>query len=238
MKNGKLYVIATPIGNLEDITYRAVSTLKSVSFILAEDTRESRKLLERYKVKTPLISYRDQNHIQIMPKIIEKLKMGLNLGLISDAGTPLISDPGYKLVKELRDFGYDVVSIPGASAVTSALSISGLPTDKFIFFGFLPKSDTKRQKILQQYNDKGITIVVYESPNRLIKLLNLAGNILGYDCKCFLAKDISKLREENIYGSIQNVLNTLTERNFEKSPHGEFVCIFNNKETKEKEENN
>ncbi|HOV29614.1 MAG TPA: 16S rRNA (cytidine(1402)-2'-O)-methyltransferase [Candidatus Dojkabacteria bacterium] len=237
MKNGKLYVVATPIGNLEDITYRAVSTLKNVPFILAEDTRESKKLLDRYEIGTPLISYRDQNHQQIITKIIDKLKMGLDLALISDAGTPLISDPGYKLVKQLRDLGYEVISIPGASAVTSALSISGLPTDKFVFFGFLPKSDVRRQKIIEQYSDKGITIVVYESPNRLVKLLNLVGNILGYDCRCFLARDISKLREENIYGSIKDVLNILEEREFEKSPHGEFVCVFNNRVSKEKEEN-
>lgn len=237
MKKGKLYVVATPIGNLEDITYRAVSVLKNVAFILAEDTRESKKLLNRYKISTPLISYRDQNHSSMIGKIIEKLDTGLDLALISDAGTPLISDPGYKLVKQLRDLNYEVISIPGASAVTSALSISGLPTDKFVFLGFLPKSDTRRQKIIQQYSDKGITIVIYESPNRLIKLLNLAGDILGYNCKCFLAKDISKLREENIYGSIENILHILEERKFEKAPHGEFVCVFNNKLSKVKEGN-
>jgi 16S rRNA (cytidine1402-2'-O)-methyltransferase len=237
MKKGKLYVTATPIGNLEDITYRAVSVLRNVAFILAEDTRESKKLLDRYKIDTPLISYRDQNHSLMIEKIIQKLDAGLDLTLISDAGTPLISDPGYKLVKQLRDLNYEVISIPGASAVTSALSISGLPTDKFIFLGFLPKSDVKRHKLIEQYKDKDVTMVIYESPNRLMRLLYLMGDILGFDCKCFLAKDISKIREENIYGSIKDVLDILEEKDFEKSPHGEFVCVLNNKVSKEKGEN-
>ncbi len=226
MNKGKLYVVATPIGNLDDITYRAVEILKEVIFILSEDTRESKKLLDRYRISTQLVSYRDQNHNKMIGKIKEKLNMGLDLALISDAGTPLISDPGYKLVKDLREDNYDVISIPGASAVTSALSISGLPTDRFVFLGFLPKSDERRKKLIELYKDLDNTIVVYESPKRLLRLLNLMLEVIG-DRFVFLAKDISKSREENFFGKISEVQQILHERDFDNSPHGEFVCIFN-----------
>lgn len=226
MNKGKLYVVATPIGNLDDITYRAVEILKEVIFILSEDTRESKKLLDRYRISTQLVSYRDQNHNKMIGKIKEKLNMGLDLALISDAGTPLISDPGYKLVKDLREDNYYVISIPGASAVTSALSISGLPTDRFVFLGFLPKSDERRKKLIELYKDLDNTIVVYESPKRLLRLLNLMLEVIG-DRSVFLAKDISKSREENFFGKISEVQQILHERDFDNSPHGEFVCIFN-----------
>lgn len=226
MNKGKLYVVATPIGNLDDITYRAVEILKEVIFILSEDTRESKKLLDRYRISTQLVSYRDQNHNKMIGKIKEKLNMGLDLALISDAGTPLISDPGYKLVKDLREDNYDVISIPGASAVTSALSISGLPTDRFVFLGFLPKSYERRKKLIELYKDLDNTIVVYESPKRLLRLLNLMLEVIG-DRFVFLAKDISKSREENFFGKISEVQQILHERDFDNSPHGEFVCIFN-----------
>ncbi|MDD3475128.1 MAG: 16S rRNA (cytidine(1402)-2'-O)-methyltransferase, partial [Candidatus Dojkabacteria bacterium] len=173
MKKGTLFIVATPIGNLEDITFRAVDTLKKVAFILAEDTRESKKLLDRYDISTQLISYRDQNHEKILQKVVEKLDMGLDLALISDSGTPLISDPGFKLVKYLRENMHEVLAIPGASALTSALSISGLPTDRFVFLGFLPKSDTRREKIFKEYMNLHNTLVMYESPKRLLRLLEL-----------------------------------------------------------------
>ena len=193
MIKGKLYVVGTPIGNLSDITFRAVSILKKVHFVLAEDTRESKKLLDKYKINTELISYRDQNHSKILEKIVEKLDMGLDLALISDSGTPLISDPGYKLVRYLREKEYDVIALPGPSALVSALSVSGLPTDRFVFLGFLPKSDSKRRKILEEYKDLRNTIIIYESPNRLFKLLNLLKEELGKDVVLSLSKDISKL---------------------------------------------
>ncbi len=225
MEKGKLYVVATPIGNLEDITLRAIRILKEVTFILAEDTRESKKLLDKYSITSPLISYRDQNHERMIGKIFEKLDMGMDLALISDAGTPLISDPGFRLVKELLERDYSVISIPGPSAVTSALSVSGLPTDRFVFLGFLPKSEERRKKILKDYLHLENTVVIYESPQRLIRLLRLILNEFG-DRDVFLAKDISKMREESFKGNISNVLHELEKRNFEKNPHGEFVCIF------------
>ncbi len=225
MQKGKLYVVATPIGNLSDMTLRAIEVLKSVAFVLSEDTRESKKLLDRYEIGTQLISYRDQNHERMIGKVLEKLDMGLDLALISDAGTPLISDPGFKLVRDLREKGYDVVSIPGASAVIAALSVSGLPTDRFVFLGFLPKSDERRRKLLEQYINLENTIVIYESPQRLTRLLRLILNEFR-DMDVYLAKDISKMREESFSGKISDVLEQLEERKFDENPHGEFVCVF------------
>lgn len=228
MNKGKLYVVATPIGNLEDITFRAIDTLKKVTFVLAEDTRESYKLFNRYDIKTQLISYRDQNHEKMLAKILEKLDMGLDLALISDCGTPLISDPGFKLIRELRERKYDVVSIPGPSALTSALSISGLATDKFTFLGFLPKSDVRRKKLLQEYVDIGGSLIFYESPNRLIKLLDMLKTVFG-EKKVGIAKDISKMREMFFYGNISEVSKEIETDDFKENPHGEYVVILENK---------
>jgi 16S rRNA (cytidine1402-2'-O)-methyltransferase len=224
MIKGKLYVVATPIGNLSDITFRAVDILKKTPFILAEDTRESKKLLDRYNVKGQLVSYRDENHSKVLEKILEKLDMGMDLALISDSGTPLISDPGYRLVRYLRENDYEVISIPGPSALISALSVSGLPTDRFVFFGFLPKSETRREKIISEYKGLHNTLIFYESPKRLFKFLNTLLDVLG-DVNIFLAKDISKLREEYFYGSISKVKESLNEKDFVNNPHGEFVCV-------------
>jgi 16S rRNA (cytidine1402-2'-O)-methyltransferase len=224
MTKGKLYVVATPIGNLSDMTFRAVDILKKVAFVLAEDTRESKKLLEKYNIQTQLVSYRDENHDRVLGKILEKLNIGLDLALISDAGTPLISDPGYKLVKYLRENDFEVISIPGSSALTAALSVSGLPTDRFVFFGFLPKSESKREKIICEYKDLHNTLVFYESPKRLIVFLDTIYKVLG-DVKIFLAKDISKLREEYFYGNVSEVKEILNNKNFAENPHGEFVCV-------------
>ncbi len=224
MEKGKLYVVATPIGNLEDITFRAVNTLKSVTFVLAEDTRESIKLLKKYDISTQLISYRDQNHDRMIGKVLEKLDVGLDLALISDAGTPLISDPGFKLVRELREKGYTVESIPGPSAVISALSIAGLPTDKFSFLGFLPKSESKRKEILERFISLGTTVVLYESPRRVLDLVLLLEKLVP-DSEVVLAKDLTKLREEVFSGTPTDLISLLKAREFDKYPHGEFVVM-------------
>jgi 16S rRNA (cytidine1402-2'-O)-methyltransferase len=226
MKKGKVYIVATPIGNMADITFRAIDVLKNVAFVLAEDTRETKKIFDRYDISTVLVSYRDQNHDMMIQKIIEKLDLGLDLALVSDCGTPLISDPGYKLVRDLREKEYEVVSIPGASAVISALSVSGLPTDKFVFLGFLPKSDGKRKSLLSKYKELEASIVIYESPNRIFELLDVVLSEFG-DVECFLAKDISKLREKYFDGKISFVKELLLEDDLEENPHGEWVCIFN-----------
>lgn len=224
MEKGRLYVVATPIGNLGDITVRAIEVLKSVPFVLAEDTRESIKLLKRYEIPTKLISYRDQNHERMIGKIREKLDMGLNLALISDCGTPLISDPGFKLVRELKQDGYVVESIPGPSAIIAALSISGLPTDRFSFLGFLPKSDKKRVEILNMYLKLGSTVILYESPKRVLGLLNSIQSC-SFESTVVLAKDLTKKREEILSGSAEQLLQLLDEKGFNISPHGEFVVM-------------
>lgn len=227
MNKGRLYIVATPIGNLEDVTYRAISILKKVAFILAEDTRESVKLLNRYEIKNQLISYRDQNHERMIGKVCEKLDIGLDLALVSDCGTPLISDPGFKLVRDLREKGYIVESIPGPSAVVAALSISGLPTDRFTFLGFLPKSDVKREKILKDCIVSGGTLIIYESPKRILGFLLLLNKILP-STKVVLTKDLTKLREEVLIGSPFELINLLEKREFKDNPHGEFVVLISN----------
>ncbi len=224
MEKGKLYVVSTPIGNLGDITYRAVEVLKSVSFVLAEDTRESAKLFRKYEIKTPLISYRDQNHERVFSKIREKLDLCLDLALISDSGTPLISDPGFKLVRQLRELKYQVVSIPGPSALISAVSISGLPTDKFVFLGFLPKSLVKRRNILNKYLSLGITVIMYESPNRVVSLLKTISECCEYN-HTVLAKDLTKLREDFLSGVSNQLVVELNKMGFDEHPHGEFVVL-------------
>lgn len=218
---GRLFIVATPIGNLEDITLRAIETLKKSAFILAEDTRETSKLLNRYEINTQLVSYRDQNHERMMPKILEKLDLGLDLSLVSDCGTPLISDPGYRLVSELRELKYEVIPIPGPSALIGAVSVSGFPTDKFSFLGFLPKSEGKRKEILSEYGELHDTLVIYESPHRLLELLKQIKDVLG-EREIFLAKDISKKREEFITDSISNLIKDLGE---EKEIFGEYVVL-------------
>ena len=228
MNKGKLFVVATPIGNLDDITYRAIKTLKSVAFILAEDTRESKKLLDKYDIHTQLISYRDQNHEKIINKIVEKLDIGLDLAIISDNGTPLISDPGYKLVRYLREEGYVISPIPGPSAVISALSISGLPTDRFSFLGFLPKSDSKRIEIFEEFFNLDTTVVVYESPKRLFKLLDL---ILKLDGNLFVCaiRDMTKKHEKIYFGKICDIIKNLETDDLRNNPYGEWVVLISKK---------
>ncbi|MBI2356463.1 16S rRNA (cytidine(1402)-2'-O)-methyltransferase [Candidatus Dojkabacteria bacterium] len=221
---GTLYVVATPIGNLGDMSYRAVDTLKSVAFVLAEDTRESSKLFKRYGIETTLISYRDQNHDRIIEKIIEKLDAGLSLALISDSGTPVISDPGFKLVRKLRAQGYSVTPIPGANAAISALSVAGVTTDKFIFLGFLPKSDLKRKQMLELYGNLDLTIVIYESPQRIVKLLEEIIESIG-DRNVVLANDITKMYEKFSSKSAKELLEDIDNHKIKLK--GEFVVLVN-----------
>lgn len=216
----KLYVVSTPIGNLQDITLRALEILKSVDLILSEDTRETEKILKSWNVETPQISYRDQNHTKVISHIKDLLKSGKNLCLVSDSGTPLISDPGFKLVQELKKDQMEVIPIPGPSAITAALSISGLPTDNFSFIGFLPKKPNQRKAILQDFGKLPTTIVIYESPYRVRKLLAEIYQELGNRTIC-LAKDLTKMYEEVRTASIENFLEN-PEKIKEK---GEYVVL-------------
>lgn len=226
MKKGTLYIVATPIGNLSDITYRAVETLKSVAFILAEDTRYSRKLCSHYDIKTKLVSYRDQNHEGMIDKVFEKLNMGLDLALVSDSGTPLISDPGYRLVSELRDKGYSVSPIPGPSAVTAAISAAGLPSDRILFMGFLQKSTNRRSEALKLADESEATLVVYESPKRVLGLLEQIRDELGDDRMVSVQRELTKLHEEIVTGKIIDVYEDFKSR---ASIKGEFVVCVSKK---------
>ncbi len=220
MEKGKLYIIATPIGNLTDITLRALETLKEVDMILSEDTRETDKILKKYEIDKPQLSYRDQNHDYIFPRLEETLENGLNLALISDSGTPLISDPGFKLVRDLIKKGFEIVSIPGPCAAISALVTSGFPTDKFSFLGFLPKSSGERSKLLRNYGNLDSTLVIYESPFRIEKLLKEIHENLGERYIC-LANEITKIHEKILRGSLGIVLESVKGKRL----RGEFVVI-------------
>ena len=226
MKNhnsdGTLFIVATPVGNLEDITFRAVKTLKEVDLIAAEDTRHSRKLLLHYDIETKLISCHEHNEADKTPGIINHLKNGLNIALISDAGTPTISDPGYKLVTGAAKEGITVIPIPGCNAAIAGLSVAGLPTDSFLFLGFLPKKKQKLQQTLEILKIQAPTLIFYESPRRVKNLITAVLNIFG-DRKAFLAREITKLHEEYIRGNLSEILKKLEEKESVKGECSLFV---------------
>ena len=217
---GTLYIVATPIGNLKDFTYRAVETLQNVQLIAAEDTRHSRKLLQHYKIGTQTISYFEHNRFTRIPKIIETLHMGSDVAIITDAGTPGVSDPAYKLVRAAIEEGIRVEAIPGSSALLAALVSSGLPTDRFLFEGFIP-SKKGRKKRLESIQDDQATIVFFESPHRVVKTLNDIYEVLG-DRPAVLARELTKLHEEIIRGTVSELLTYFTQ----KSPRGECVLMI------------
>lgn len=199
--SGTLYVVATPIGNLEDITYRAVRILQEVSLIAAEDTRHSRKLLEHYAIRTPLISCHEHNEEQRTAQLLERLQAGESLALISDAGTPCIADPGYRLVSCCRRAGLPVVAVPGPSALVAALSIAGLPTDAFRFIGFLPARAHARRRLLEQLKDERQTLACYEAPHRLLSCLQDIEAICGSERPLAVARELTKRHEELFSGT-------------------------------------
>ncbi len=208
---GTLFVVATPIGHMEDITLRAIRTLKEVNLIAAEDTRHTRKLLTRHEVSTPLVSYHDHNKDKRTPEIIRKLKSGNSIALVTDAGTPSVSDPGYYLVREAIQQAVPVVPIPGACAAISALSVSGLPTDSFVFIGFVPKKTSKRKQLLEQLKQECRTLVFYESPKRLLGLMREILNVMG-DRKAVAARELTKLHEELLRGQLSTMVKDISVR--------------------------
>jgi 16S rRNA (cytidine1402-2'-O)-methyltransferase len=208
---GVLYVVATPIGNLEDVSLRALRILKEVDLIAAEDTRHTRHLLEHYDIRTPLISYHEHNERTQAAKLAERLERGESLALVSDAGTPAISDPGYRLVVEALRSGVRVIPLPGPSAVATVLSASGLPTDRFVFEGFLPAKKQERKTRLESLCAESRTMVFYEAPHRLSEALADVLNILG-DRQIVVAREVSKLHEEYLRGTVSEVLAQIGER--------------------------
>jgi 16S rRNA (cytidine1402-2'-O)-methyltransferase len=217
----KLYLVPTPIGNLEDITLRAIRTLKEVDLILAEDTRTSKKLLSHYDIHTPLQSHHMHNEHKTVEGLVSKLKAGATMALISDAGTPAISDPGFLLSRACVAAGIAIECLPGATAFVPALVNSGLPSDRFVFEGFLPPKKGRKTR-LEELADEKRTVVLYESPYKLIKTLSQLLEVCGADRPCSVSRELSKLYEETVRGSLEEVLN-----HFEKNaPKGEFVIIL------------
>ena len=201
---GKLFVVATPIGNSQDISFRAVETLKKVNCIFAEDTRTSKKLINHYDIDTKLYSYHDHSSEKEIARLLDILKDHKDVALISDAGTPTISDPGYSLIRQCINEGIDVIPIPGASALTAAISASGLPSDAFTFIGFLPTKKGRKKKISSLEN-LDMTIVLFESPHRLIKTLNQLKEALG-ERPIVVARELTKLYEEIIRGNFSSAI--------------------------------
>ncbi|OUS01754.1 16S rRNA (cytidine(1402)-2'-O)-methyltransferase [Gammaproteobacteria bacterium 42_54_T18] len=223
MNPGNLYIVATPIGNLSDITLRAIEILKSVDIVAAEDTRHSRKLFNAHNINTSLWAVHEHNEDVKSEQLITKLHEGQSVALISDAGTPLISDPGYRVVTKARAAGVSVYTVPGPCAAVAALSVSGLPTDRFLFIGFLAPKPTARQKQLQEILDEQATVVLYESPRRITGLLSDIQTVLGGDKVVSVAKELTKTFERVLSGPVTSVLSEL-----EGDPdlqRGEFVVM-------------
>jgi 16S rRNA (cytidine1402-2'-O)-methyltransferase len=221
MNFGTLYIVATPIGNLEDMTVRAVRILREVDLIAAEDTRHTRKLLTHFGISKPLTSYFDHNKTVKGTLILDKLKDGISVALVSDAGTPCISDPGYQLVRDAVAVGVPVVPIPGACAAVAALSVSGLPTDSFAFEGFLPNRGGKRREKLAMLKEEKRLLILYEAPSRLMATLTDIADIFG-DRNVVVAREITKIYEELLRGRVSTILAALHGRQLK----GEIVLLI------------
>jgi 16S rRNA (cytidine1402-2'-O)-methyltransferase len=226
---GTLYIVSTPIGNLEDITLRALRILKEVDLIAAEDTRHTILLLRHFGIQTPLTSYFEGNELKKKEFIVSKLKHGDRVALVSDAGTPGISDPGFRLIQTAIENQVPIVPIPGPSAAIAALSVSGLPTDAFFFKGFLPHKPKKRQDLLKQSGEARETLIFYESPHRLSEALNDFLNILG-DREMVLTRELTKIYEEVLRGKVSEIKKQIGERKLK----GEITLVISGK-TREKD---
>ena len=219
-KLGNLFVVSTPIGNLGDITYRAVEVLKSVDFIAAEDTRHSRIILKHYKFNNSLLSYHENNSSKQIPIILKKINSGLNIALISDAGTPGISDPAYRLIRETLKNNIKIIPIPGVSALLAAIMTSGLPTDRFIFEGFLPPKKGRKSRI-ESIKNESATLIFYESPKRLFKTLNDLYKILG-NRPAVVCRELTKFHEEFKRDTLKGLIDYYSNIN----PKGECVLLI------------
>jgi len=221
IKKGNLYIVATPIGNKDDITLRAVKVLGEVDLIAAEDTRETGKLLAYHKIKNNLISYHEHNETRRTPGLINKLEKGLSIALVSDAGTPSVSDPGYRLINEAIAENIRIIPVPGVSAATAALSASGLATDSFIFIGFTAKKKGKRKNQLKKLANENKTIIFYESPRRILSFLDEIAETMG-DRHAVLAREMTKRYEEFIRGLLSDIRKNLKKRS---SIKGELTLL-------------
>ena len=211
-KEGTLYVVATPIGNLEDMTYRAVRVLREADLIACEDTRHTAKLLAHYGIEKPTVSYHEHNEAARAEELVAKLEQGQNIAQVSDAGMPGISDPGYRVIRLAIERGIHVVPVPGASAVISALAASGLATDSFQFLGFLPARSGERRTMLESLREAQQTTVVYEAPHRVVEAVQDIAAILGPERPLVLARELTKIHEEFLRGKAAEVLKNLQQR--------------------------
>lgn len=216
----KLYIVPTPIGNLEDITFRAVKVLKDADLILAEDTRTSSVLLKHYDIKTPMLSYHKFNEHRTVQQVVERIKSGQTVALVSDAGTPAISDPGFMLVRACVEQGVEMECLPGATAFVPALVVSGLPNDRFCFEGFLPHKKGRQTK-LKALSTEPRTIIFYESPFRVVKTLTQLAEFFGQERRASVSREISKIYEETVRGTLAELVEYFTQN----QPKGEFVII-------------
>lgn len=226
---GTLYLCATPIGNLEDMTFRVIRTLKEVDLIAAEDTRNSIKLLNHFEIKTPMTSYHEYNKIEKGRKLVEKLLEGQNIALITDAGTPGISDPGEKLVKMCCEAGVTVTSLPGAAACITALTISGLATRRFAFEAFLPTDKKERQEVLKELVNDTRTLILYEAPHRLVKTLHELSETLGEERKIAVCRELTKKHET----AFRTTLGEAIDYYEENEPKGECVLVIEGRSREE-----
>ena len=223
-KTGTLFVVATPIGNIADISPRAIESLAAASLILAEDTRHARKLLSHYGVETPVQACHEHNEQGLVPRIMARLEQGEDIALVSDAGTPLISDPGYRMVQAARGLGIAVSPIPGASALVAALSVSGLPTDRFLFAGFLPPKSAKRLSRLEELRSLGCTVVLYESSHRIVDALTDIREVFGERAQICVGREITKKFETFYTGTAAEVSETISA--VADNQKGEFVVVL------------
>ncbi|MFT5259118.1 MAG: 16S rRNA (cytidine1402-2'-O)-methyltransferase [Saprospiraceae bacterium] len=222
-KAGNLYIVATPIGNLGDITYRAVDTLKKVDRILVEDTRHARTLLDHYAIRTPLQAFHEHNELKLIPTIMEALQQGESYAMISDAGTPLISDPGYKLVNQLQIAGIQALTVPGACAAIAALCVSGMATNRFAFEGFLPAKTAARLAALEMLKQEPRTLIFYEGKHRIIACLQSMAQVFGAQREVVVGRELTKKFETVVAGAFDDVI-----RQIGSSPEnqkGEFVIL-------------
>ena len=224
-KKGMLYLCATPIGNLEDITYRVLRTLKEVDLIAAEDTRNSIKLLNHFEIKTPMTSYHEYNKIEKAYQLVEKMRQGQNIALITDAGTPGISDPGEDIVRICYEQGIEVTSLPGAAACVTALTMSGQPTRRFAFEAFLPKDKKEHQAVLAELAEETRTIILYEAPHHLVKTLQELSEVLGADRRLTICRELTKRHEEKMQTTLGDSLHYYEA----KEPRGEYVLVIEGK---------
>lgn len=229
----KLYIIPTPVGNLEDITFRALRMLREVELVLAEDTRTSSVLLNHFDIKKPQMAFHKFNEHAVVEAVVEKINSGMSVGLVSDAGTPGISDPGFLLVRRCVERGIGVETLPGATAFVPALINSGFPCDRFCFEGFLPQKKGKR-KALEALAEESRTMIFYESPHRVVKTLEMIREVFGRDPQVSVSREISKKFEETVRGSVSELIGHFTEH----EPKGEFVLVVEGKPEEKREKVN